>query len=63
MEKEKKENKSKKLNRYKYLRVNTKTKNRLSSVHSKIFKKNNLSIRLDNSRKKMETEIINPEQI
>jgi len=63
LEKEKKENKSKKLNRYKYLRVNTKTKNRLSSVHSKIFKKNNLSIRLDNSRKKMETEIINPEQI
>ena len=63
LEKEKKENKSKKLNRYKYLRVNTKTKNRLSSVHSKIFKKNNLSIRLDNSRKKMGTEIINPEQI
>ena len=57
LEKEKKENKNKKFNRHKYLRLNSKNKIRLSSVHSKIFKKNNLSIRLENSKKKMDTEI------
>jgi hypothetical protein len=57
LEKEKKENKNKKFNRHKYLRLNSKNKIRLSSVHSKIFKKNNFSIRLENSKKKMDTEI------
>ena len=58
LEKEKKESKNKKFNRHKYLRLNSKNKIRLSSVHSKIFKKNNFSIKLEkNSKKKMDTEI------
>ena len=63
LEKEKKDSKNKKFNRHKYLRLNSKNKIRLSSVHSKIFKKNNFSIRLENSKKKMDTEISGCEQI
>ena len=62
LEKEKKDNKNKKFNKHKYLRLNSRN-NRLSSIHSKLFKKYNLSIKLENTKKKMDSEISGLEQI
>ena len=62
LEKEKKDNKNKKFNKHKYLRLNSRN-NRLSSIYSKLFKKYNLSIKLENSKKKMDSEISGLEQI